>query len=193
MSKYHQRLEEVNSQEKKTVLECIDRPIRPLIVELNRIGLRTKFCCCGFPYRGEEEPKSHARFPFVVLHDPLMNQDELTIRRIEAFFTLARLIAGRGWLLHQYHGNGEWYLSGEKLVEGEEKFYRHDDGERGVHDYETSMIGIQSLVRSLKSVRPISKEFAIHDGNSMYAERTDGEWQIDPKPSVTFTKEAEND
>jgi hypothetical protein len=122
-----------------------------------------------------------------------MAQDELTIRRIEAFFTLARMVAGRGWLLHQYQGNGEWYLSGEKFIQGEEEFYRHDDGQRGVHDYETSMIAIQSLTRNLQQARAIGDEFTIVDGNQTYAEKTAGEWQIDPKPAAIFTKEEEED
>lgn len=181
---YYKRLEELNS-EGKSIWDSIDRPIRPLIFELNRIGLRTKFSCCGFPYKGEEEPKSHSKYPFVVL-EPLRasSQDEF-MDVVRAFFTLGDIARTNGWILQPY-GGGQWHLSFEKVVEIEDKFYRHEDNERGIHDYERSLITIQNIARSLRALPGIGKEFTVVDGNTGYDELFNGEWQIEPKKPVSF-------
>lgn len=172
---YHDRLKELNNLEGKTIWDSIDRPVRPLIYELNRIGLPTKFCCCGFSYDGEEEPKTHAKMTFVVLHpiNPLA---------LSAFFSLARLCGSSGWKLMPYGGNGEWHLS----YKHEDNFYNRGD-KVGIHDYETQLINILQMTNVLQNWPSLKEEFEIVDGNSNYAQ-LGGEWQVKAKPSVKSTE-----
>jgi hypothetical protein len=44
--------------DKRSVLDSIDRPIRSMVIELNRIGMETTFSCCGYTYDNQEERKS---------------------------------------------------------------------------------------------------------------------------------------
>ena len=62
--------------DKREVLEAIDRPIRPLVIEFNRIGLKTKYSCCGFNYDGEEEPKTHTRHAYIFFYVPSTKKGE---------------------------------------------------------------------------------------------------------------------
>jgi hypothetical protein len=184
MSTHQEKLDQVNKTEGKTILDCIDRPIRPLVIELNRIGLSTRFSCCGFPYDNEEEPKSHAHFPYVVLN-PILNSPEVRrAQAIAAFFNLARVLPG-GWELTPYQ-QGQWYLSAERVIKAELEFYRREKGERGLHDYESVLIGILSLTTRLRQLPSIPGTFSIIDGNSEYAGRTGDEWQIKPKETVVI-------
>lgn len=164
----------------KEILDYIDRPIRPLIIELNRVGLKTKFCCCGFPYKGEEVKKTHARQPFIVFHAPR------TVKALNAFFSLANIVAQSYWTLRPY-GNDEWHLMGQSK---ESEFYRHDGDEVGLHDYEMALIHIQSLTMVVKKWPTAEEKFAIIDGNTGYDKLTDGEWQIKPvKESIIDVSE----
>lgn len=187
---YQERLDKINDTTDKTVLDCIDRPIRPLVIQLNRIGLKTRFSCCGFPYNGEEEPKTHAKAPFVVLERIIDLQqtevDAMSVRRTCYFFILARHVEYSRWTLEPY-GNGQWWLGIKDDNLGESKFYRQEEGdEPGVHDYESALIAIQSLTRKLMNIPSFGSSFTIEDGNRHYNKLTGGEWQIEPKESVTI-------
>jgi len=178
---YRQRLDNLNEIENKTVLDSIDRPIRPLILELNRIGLPTKFCCCGFPYDGEEEPKTHSIITFVVLKDigPL---------NAVPFFSLARAAVNTGWILTPYNSNFEWHLRYEHT--SYDKFYRRNGNLPGIHDYEEQLIKIHQLTKIIEqwpSASGREKEFIIVDGNSNY-EALKGEWQVKPKPNYRHVR-----
>lgn len=49
-------IEDLISPVEANVWNQIDKPMRPLIYELHRIGLPTAFSCCGYPYDGELNP-----------------------------------------------------------------------------------------------------------------------------------------
>jgi hypothetical protein len=70
-----ERLNAINKDaDTREVLGCIDRPIRPLIIQMNRIGIFTAFSCCGYSYDGEEEPKSHLDNPNVLFVPPAFEE-----------------------------------------------------------------------------------------------------------------------
>ena len=188
---YANRLKELNNQaEDKDVLSSIDRPIRPLVVELNRIGLKTMFSCCGFPYEGEEEPKSHSKFPFIVLLHPLENLVDRG-RAVSAFFYLGKIVESYGWTLYPYCSI-RWYLSGERIVKGDDSFYRKEAEEKSIHDYERSLISIKDLTNQLKAIPSIEDKIEIVDGNSIaYPKVLGGEWQVKPKNTsvISLTQE----
>ena len=182
---YNQRYEELN-RDGKDVWESIDRPMRPLVWQLNRIGLYTKFCCCGFPYNGEEEPKTHAKSAFIVLHPPMIRDEDKDIaaHKIGSFFFLSRRVAQSAWTLRPYSPTGEWHLM---FNASDPRFYR--DELNGIHNYETTLLGIQSLAKTLEEAPSISNDITIEDGNSKYGDITNGEWQVKPKESVTMSIE----
>ena len=180
---YHERLKELNNLEGKTIWDSIDRPIRPLIYELNRVGLSTKFCCCGFSYDGEEEPKTHAKLTFVVLN-PLAPP----VAAISAFFALAKVSVINGWKLMPYSGNGEWHLSFKHT----DDFYNRGN-DVGIHDYEVQLINILQMTNVIKEWPTFKEEFEIIDGNSKYSV-LGGEWQVkakDPVKSADIKKDAD--
>jgi hypothetical protein len=183
MSKYQDRLDNLNDSERE-VWDSIDRPIRPLIWELNRIGLQTKFCCCGFNYDGEEEPKTHAKQPFVVLRDPGRTADaNKTLTPIRAFFNAVQIAFNQGWETTPYGGSGEWHMH---FCPSDGSFYAQESRIAGVHDYETSLLRMQRLTEVLQMLPSVAEKFSIVDGNRGYAELTGGEWQVQPKKDSLF-------
>jgi hypothetical protein len=60
--------------EELDVLTSIDKPIRDLIININRIGIQTIFSCCGFSYKDEGD-KNHCVTSYVLFEDP--NKDTL--------------------------------------------------------------------------------------------------------------------
>jgi hypothetical protein len=177
MNLYAMRLKELNQVEGKTVWDSIDRPIRPLIYELNRIGLKTKFSCCGFSYDNEEEPKSHAKYPFVIVR--------LEPECIVTFFKVVTCVVQAGWYVIPYNGSQEWHISCNPAP-ATEHFYR--DGMNSIHAYESPLLSIRNLAELLAKIQSIEGPVTIEDGNahSSYA-LLGGEWQVKPKPSVELT------
>lgn len=183
MSKYQERLDKLNDANKE-VWDSIDRPIRPLIWELNRVGLQTKFCCCGFNYDGEEEPKTHAKQPFIVIHDPMRIVKKYKILSpVQAFFAVSHACKMHGWEITPYGGRREWHMH---FVARDGEFYSQTCTLTGVHDYETSLIRMQGLTQEIQKMPSIGEKFSIVDGNSGYAEITGGEWQVKPKKDSLF-------
>lgn len=173
MGVYQERLQKLNNPEKESVLESIDRPIRPLILELHRIGLPTKFSCCGFPYDKEEEPKSHAKFPFVVLL-PLRDG-----KQVSSFFNFSTVCIATGWKFYQYNVNGEWQAI--YMGNSADQFYIEKDG---IHNYELNLLAISGIVQEISKVASVDFCQEIIDGNSMGYEQVLGEeWQVKPKKS----------
>lgn len=43
----------------KRLEDEIDRPLKRCIALLNLLGLKTRWCCCGFDYKGQPDHKSH--------------------------------------------------------------------------------------------------------------------------------------
>jgi hypothetical protein len=178
----------------KTVLDSIDRPIRDLVINFNRIGLPTVFSCCGFPYPDEEEPKSHAKYSFVNF------LIENAMGSMKNFFDLAEIAPRYGWNLIYYGNNrgstqpagtipGIWqiFYAGTNF-----DFYRKKDGQGyGIHDYEQAAIAIHNLDKALAQF-PGKSSAKIVDGNGVYHE-LGIHWQIDPKPDhiLTFSEESD--
>ncbi len=102
-------INKLNNKSERTVLDCIDRPIRNLVIQLHRIGLYTKFSCCGFSYDNEEEPKSHATKSFVVIH-PMLNSKYYVQDNMTSFINLGIASTLTGWNLTPYNAHGEWHL-----------------------------------------------------------------------------------
>ena len=166
----------------REVLNSIDRPMRPLIIELNRIGIDTLFCCCGYSYEGEEEPKSHQPTPDIIFVHP---KEDYYFSR---FVYLAKAVGWAITLMSESLGeysahyiNSAFWVKSDNLTEA-------------VHDYEWKLIGIVNLVQTLKLVPSApgrEKEFVLHDlGNKKRREGIWGEeWLIKPKKPSTIQLE----
>jgi hypothetical protein len=182
-----------------TVLESIDRPIRALVINLNRIGLSTIFSCCGFNYAGQEneEDKSHSPHPFVIFKDPN------TWPKIDNFMRFTRSAFQVGWTINRY-STSSWIIRYER---GERKRQRwandsENDGfweklpgkDYGLHDYELSSIAIYSLNKAIidNNIPTINDEVELVDGNQTYHD-LGIHWEIQPRPSaiLKFISEAE--
>jgi len=162
--------------ENRSVLDSIDRPIRPLVLEMNRIGLRTRFCCCGYSYVGEEEPKSHSPNTYVLFEGPdLENPEETAI-----FFRFANVVKNAGWNLCYETGEpfGEWCVWTNRR--GSE--WTGKDGlKETVHHYEGRIIAIDHLVGRVKKLPTFKPEFTVVDGNHTRIKYHKDEWIVKPK------------
>jgi len=173
---YTDRLNKINNTN-KTILESIDRPIRPLVIELNRIGLKTKFSCCGFPYdnEDEEEPKSHTlNQAYVHFFTPT---DEIGIQN---FFLLSTFAIENCWRLNAIN-HSCWHLFCNNPIAN--LYEKNDKIEMAAHDYEFMVIAIHLLTKQLKSLPSTSDKIIIEDGNKKYTDIV--EWQIKPKKDYT--------
>lgn len=161
----------------KSVWESIDRPIRPLIYHLHRVGLRTRFSCCGYHYEGEEgdEPKSHTQFPFFFLEEP----DPSDQRRVGAFFNLCRTATGLGWRVAHIAG-AEWGFQAITTGHMDKEWSRHDKLPESIHHYESRLWAIRRLTDAVRKMPTMDEEFEIVDGN-VTREEADGEWMVKPK------------
>lgn len=181
------RLDAVNaSPTERTVLDCIDRPIRGLVQQMNAHGLRTVFSCCGFNYDGEEEPKSHsAEGPFVIFEGPNPgNMDEY-----RAFHGFAFDAHNCGWSIDRYPGtvNSLRWVIRYTMESRQRNFYQQSPDLKGIHDYELPLIAIKRLEKML-ATRPGVRDYVIRDGNNGY-NSLDGEWQVKPKQDYVHKHE----
>lgn len=184
---YQARLDAVNTApNERSVLDCIDRPIRGLVQQMNAHGIRTKFSCCGFNYDGEEEPKSHSNEgPFVVFEGPKPGD----VAEYAAFHGFAYDAKGCGWNIDMYHTDPRnllWIIRYE-LPDRSKNFYQQTPNMKGIHDYELPLIAIKRLEKLL-AFRPGLREYVIRDGNQNY-DALDGEWQVKPKKDFVFKRE----
>jgi len=148
---YLERLETLNADtDTRSVLESIDRPIRELVLELNRVGLKTMWSCCGFQYDGEEEPKSHCDHPFVVVLTPTSPEE------IKTFFEVSLIAFNSGWECHRY-SEAQWrfYVRPEDLVV--KHGWDRKDGP-AVHDYEIPLLRIVNFVARLEKLPSASED-----------------------------------
>jgi len=164
----------------RSVLDSIDRPIRPLVLELNRIGIHTRFSCCGYTYEGEEEPKSHHNtFTYVMFTGPcLKNPDE-----VETFFKVVHLFKSKGWSV-QLAGDSqpnpmqqEWHVGFVPI-----SMWKTDTQGNSMHDYEARLFAIVNMVKDLKFFPSASGDKEIVDGNISRMSVTP-EWRVKPKKS----------
>lgn len=169
--KYGERLKELNKDYKrKSVLESIDRPIRKLVYHMNRIGLKTRFSCCGFHYENEEEPKTHDRVSYVQFSIP-------TKKVLGIFKRFTKDAFACGWSV-SYFGGDLWIIRKTNPIPNE---YYCDDGiSNAIHDYENQVISITSLEKTLSRYPSNNGRIKIIDGNKE-AKRRMPEWQVKPK------------
>lgn len=191
--KYHRRLKKINKDhDKRDIIDSIDRPIRDLVIEFNRVGLQTKFSCCGFHYDGEEEPKTHTTNKSYIHFYFKNNNPYLTAN----FLNIINYATTIGWFCF-YFQNGVWEINA-KVSDGLANLYDKKDGiETAIHDYESLVIRIYQLTEYIRiyipSISIINKEGSqciveISDGNAQYTKLK--EWQIKPKniSYVTYLK-----
>ena len=181
----------------RSVWNSIDKPIRGLVYQLNRIGLKTRFSCCGFTYNDEEEPKSHCKVPYVQFYVNVEDPDQ-----VYNFRYLERSL--KHWN-NDHNGEGFYYrlsmmrtkeTSGIKdtilmsmsiVVDPEvQNMYYSNDG-FAIHDYEPIVILIDWAENAIKKVSiGYSDKFSIEDGNKLCMEQVAG-WGVLPKKDKTFT------
>jgi hypothetical protein len=162
-----------------SLLESIDKPIRDLVVNINRIGLQTVFSCCGFTYPDEEETKSHAIHPYVIFKDP---HSEKTVVN---FFDLAGNAFRLGWQTQRYHTN-QWKLFFEEKKENSQFYQKLPGKSYSLHDYELKSIAIWRLNDIVRQMESYANEATITDGNQFYHD-LGIHWQIEAKPPMTIT------
>lgn len=188
---YHERLNKVNANCNditKTVWDSIDRPIRPLIYELHRIGLKTKFSCCGFNYDGEEEPKNHhKKLSYVFIYTPTNG------KIAEKFFQLTTLAQQCGWNMTYFNSN-IWHMNVSNSLPN---LYstKEEEPDVAIHDHETQVLAIHHLTKRISNEIGTYTglegeinidEIEIVDGNKAYQDAGIDEWQVKPKRSVAL-------
>tara|TARA_Y100000310_G_scaffold307018_1_gene348729 strand:- start:26226 stop:26861 length:636 start_codon:yes stop_codon:yes gene_type:complete len=183
--KYLERLTELNTDaDSKTVLDSIDRPMRELILEIHRIGGSTTFCCCGFPYETEEEPKSHhANLTYVFIRNKATNEQGKN-NIVEFINTLTDEKKGKNrWKMVLYKEVGQKPNSIFHLYYNSDTFdiYEHGEDELAIHDYEIRMMMIKQAVDVAKKLPTVNETVTIRDGNHAYFENGYSEWQIEPR------------
>src|SRR5690348_7142416 len=88
------KFEKINENAaERCVVDSIDRPIRGLVFQINRLGIPTVFSCCGFNYHNEEEIKSHADNAYIQFTAP---RDHPLLTNLLNFIDAA---LSQGWCL----------------------------------------------------------------------------------------------
>jgi hypothetical protein len=173
-SAFQERIKKINKNiDKRNVWECIDKPIRPLIFELARVGMIPKFCCCGYSYENEEEPKTHhALHAYVHFYSPHGKENELN-----NIFQLSKM---SGWDFSSFC-KIIWEIRAKNPVP--DNMYRKNDGiEEAIHQYEGYGLKIERLTALIQLNMPtINDPVTIIDGNSLYAHCKT--WIVKPKQS----------
>jgi len=174
---YINRLREINKDaDKRTVYECIDRPIRKLIYHMNRIGIKTRFSCCGFPYDGEEEPKTHDKATYVQFYAP--DKD-----KYDMFMKFVQDAQSSGFEISHFAGP-IWIARCKNPIPDE---YSKSDGIReAIHDYENQVRYIKIFEETLSRYPTSNRVFKIEDGNKQCKQFME-EWQVQPKKDAEFT------
>lgn len=173
--KFCERLRKLNENaDKKCVWDSIDRPIRPLVFELARIGMIPKFSCCGFYYDGEEEPKTHyAHGPYV--HFWVENTEEATknLDQLAWAFRLSKLVKVYHWQ------NGIFNLNIKNSV-SDDLYFKKDGISESIHQYEGYALGIRDVGLFIQNnFKTVNDPVRIVDGNSYYKDVK--EWQVNAK------------
>jgi len=178
MATVAEKLAKVNKDaESRSVLDSIDRPIRPLVLELTRIGLTTRFSCCGFTYDDEEEPKSHHEHSYVMFNGPRLGDAS----EVRAFFEVARRARNVGWTVDMVSSGSvpeeqEWEI---RIDEPTSTLWAKEDG-KSLHGYECQIVAITRMTEELKSMATAKKVVEIVDGNILRRRDFPG-WPIKPK------------
>ncbi len=181
MKKYQDRYKVLNENaNEKDVLDSIDRPIRPLVLEFNRIGLPTVFSCCGYTYDNEEEPKSHGTASYIQFYPPKPGDSIATTN----FFKLASVSRKLGWILESI-GEIKWIIRFRPPTGADEEWGGTPD-DPAIHDYEHRALAINRLQKWTNStLNTVNWQFALEDGNRVYHEKFEIEqWQVQPKKTT---------
>jgi hypothetical protein len=157
--------------DKRSVLYSIDRPIRQLVIELNRIGLTTTFSCCGFTYENQEEPKSHEKAPYITFR--IKKEPEI----IDNFFRLSEISVSLGWAVGLNSNGLDWGV----YSPNQEYWTKCDNLEEAVHQYELKIIAIKNLTDAVKVIPSFNETVIIRDGNELRREKYGPEWLVAPK------------
>lgn len=185
---HQERLDKINKAG-LSLWESIDRPIRPLVKELHRFGLRTRFSCCGFNYDGEEEPKSHASNPFIQIWAEIKS---LEYDAREAILGLTEFVTklpnyGRLWSMRDIGGK-VFGLDFNNPTKNNTYWQNKDPGcDLAIHDYEYPLLAFNELMFAFKQQPDgwlgLRRVHEIIDGNASYSitEFLKEEWQIKPK------------
>lgn len=185
MSSFSDKISKLNKDaDGRSVIESIDLPIRDLVIEFNRIGIRTVFSCCGFTYDGEEEPKAHHRDTYVAFLGPNMSD----FREVSLFFKVVSLARSKGWWVGLLSMNDdpskqEWIVS----FTPQNLLWAMDDDGKSIHNYETRLIAIRELTLLVKGIETAPWIDEIVDGNR-YRAQTFKNWQVRPKKSVSISE-----
>lgn len=174
---FQQRFKKINAnRDKRTVWECIDKPIRPLVFELARIGMIPKFSCCGYSYENEEEPKTHhGSQAYVFFYAPEQHLDQ---------FEKLMHVAQREKWNPRFFNNFIWHIYTTNPVP--DNLYNKGDGvNEAIHQYEGYGIKIEALAFILQDYFETRNDpVTIIDGNSMYNGVRN--WIVRPKQNFTI-------
>jgi len=174
---FQERFRKINADcDRRTVWECIDRPIRPLVFEIARIGMIPKFSCCGYSYDNEEEPKSHhGSMAYIFFYVP-----ESQAKTFNDFIYVS---TKDGWQIRPFVGF-VWHLFTRNPVP--DNMYEKSDGiNEAIHQYEGYGLKIEHLAAVLQGAfSTINDPVTIRDGNAMYEGIQN--WIVKPKLSFTI-------
>lgn len=174
---FHHRIRKLNeNHEHKEVWYSIDRPMRPLVFELNRIGFITEFSCCGFSYDDEEEPKTHiSNHAYVFFFAPEKSKENL-IKFYKKFEFKGNQSRWSVW--KPFSDNPVWKLAIRHCAPD---LYSKSDGiPESIHDYEFYAVSIHSLAGFIQQQFPtVNDPVRIIDGNKNYEHFE--EWAVRPK------------
>lgn len=177
---FQERFKKINAdRDVRTVWECVDRPIRPLVFELARIGMIPKFSCCGYSYEDEEEPKTHhSHHAYVHFYAPKNYMSSL--------HKLFNCCQKCGWEVKPFN-DIIWDIKARNPVPDD--MYRKEDGiEEAIHQYEGYGLKIEKLAWVIQENFITEKDpITIIDGNIFYTKLKN--WIVRPKQHFTIKVE----
>jgi len=157
----------------RCVWDSIDRPMRPLVFELARIGMIPKFSCCGFYYADEEEPKTH------LSHGPYVHFWRTKGEACKTNFDLLKEFAIAPMYKLYHWQNGIFNLCVLNTVP-DDMYMKEDNISESIHQHEAYVIGIYLLTMKIQDNIPtLNDPVVICDGNGYYKEIS--EWHVKPK------------
>jgi hypothetical protein len=181
---YQQRIALINKDaDSRKVWDSIDRPIRPLVFELARIGMEPTFSCCGFSYPDEDldEPKTHhssRAYVFFRIKQNKLAEDN--------FIKLKALVQLKRWNLHIPFNDNIVELYCYDQVPAD-LYVKKDKIPESIHQYESHVIAIQNLTYSIQEgISTCCDPIVIIDGNKAYNE-TLPEWQVKAKQNFIIS------
>ena len=155
----------------------VDEPIKKCVVGMALLGFTPIMSCCGFNYEGEKVPKKHLKKAYIYLSYPDLVKNNLGTN-------LLQISQSSRWKIN--------VLPGDCFVD----FYAQTwdgghpwDDEKCPHFYETFVLGINALEKTLTSLKQYFKPTVeIKDGNHFYTDPlVIKHWQYKPTESWMVT------